>query len=197
MCSLVKTSCADESGIIGASSDERARRPARHASQCLKDAAPDYLRFFELSGVWYIMFGNVAPQHTMQKASYFVMLAGLYRKPSPLTCAPRAVPGDGGGGPAIDAVRGIDAVLGRRAWCPPWSCCTPGPSFGPWARRQGCPAGKFHLPRPWPCLMRCWAAAESSTLLPGSVKCPLSPVGLWVIQEVLYLCRARGTILIG
>ena len=123
----------------------RARRPARHASQCLKDAAPDYLRFFELSGVWYIMFGIVAPQHTMQKASYFVMLAGLYRKPSPLTCAPRAVPGDGGGEPSIDAVRG------RRAWCPPWSCCTPGPSFGPWARRPGCPAGKFH-PRPWPCL---------------------------------------------
>ena len=82
----------------------------------------------------------------VQKVSYFVMLAGLYRKPSPLTCAPRAVPGDGGGEPAIDAVRG------RRAWCPPWSCCTPGPSFGPWARRPGCPAGKFH-PRPWPCLI--------------------------------------------
>ena len=92
------------------------------------------------------MFGIVAPQHTMQKASYFVMLAGLYRKPSPLTCAPRAVPGDDGGEPTIDAVRG------RRAWCPPWSCCTPGPSFGPWARRPGCPAGKFH-PRPWPCLI--------------------------------------------
>ena len=87
--------------MIGASSAERAHRPARHASQCLKDAAPDYLRFFELSGFWYTMFGIVAPQHTMQKVSYFVMLAGLYRKPSPLTCAQRAVPGDGGGEPAL------------------------------------------------------------------------------------------------
>ena len=34
----------------------------------------------------------------------------------------------------------------------PMEGMTPGPSFGPWARRPGCPAGKFH-PRPWPCLI--------------------------------------------